>query len=700
MKTVKIFLIACYLTTHISNSAWSQASFCQNISFEQGDFTNWTGWTWQHSELYEVKTDPVEGFVDRRHTIISDPEAYDPNTGYQLKMIPPGYTYSARLGDIITAEDRSADRFRCWNQTLNYTMDVDEENSLLIINYALVLEYDPDHLESQEPRFHFTLFDKNGDTIPDCANYQVYASVNNFEGFEFYDLQDGDETVCWRDWTAVGVDLTQYIGQTVTIEFLAADCNQGFDFGYAYFVVECHPLNIVVRNCGDDSIAWLKAPLGFKDYKWMNSDSVVVDTNQVFELANPTEGDTYTCELTSESGCDVKLNTTVHKYDPKANFGSYMIDCINNIVQIVDSSSTNNGELRYIWNFGGDEPVSTQTGSFEHTFLTSGLHDVKLIVINPPSVCSDTLEKVVESFSPPLVDIEGLSTYCPDETVTLEAYGAYRYEWSDGSTGDSIEVGIPDTVILIGYSSTGCVDTNYKVITEEPDWELLSGGDTAFCIGDSTYLYVSGDAVEYVWSTGSADTTVLIKETGEYWVTGSNQRGCIKTSYFNVIEVPLPDVGFSLSENKINIRNNEVIGAVIPQSDVIYEWNLGDGSVTGGPTFNHAYTIDNEQLYYQVSLNATDKYGCINDSTGYVDVIPFVPNVFSPNGDNINDLFMPGLDIQIFDRNGILMYSGREGWDGRYNGQPAGPDTYFYFITYTNRELEEKIEKGYLTLVR
>lgn len=705
MKALKFFTY-CLINLYSWTIATSQVPNCQNLSFELGNFINWIGHSWNYStEHPDYTTSPVEGIVYRRHTIITDQQGYDPvvsAAGEELKLIPPGFQYSVRLGDEIVNRQLDPLDSRCWHQTLRYTMTIDSSNAMLILKFALVLEYADDHTMIEEPRFRFTLYDENGDTIPDCANYDVYASNEDVEGFNFIKIQHSSKydsiEVMWRDWTTVGVDLSNYMGQTVIIEFMTADCTQTYHFGYGYFVASCQPLNITINYCEKDSTAMLIAPEGFEKYSWSDYSGTIVDTFQILDITDPVEGAEYSCDMISVTGCEIALTTAIAKFSPKAAFGSYMIDCNSNSVQLTNSSSTNNGQLYYLWDFG-DGNTSTEAEPL-YTFLTSGRHQVSLKVMNPPSNCTDMLNKEVESFSPPLVGIDGFSTYCPGESVYLKAYGAYYYSWNTGSYADSIEVSAPGgDFILIGRSTTGCSDTNYITVSEEPDWEFLAEGDTVLCIGDTSLLMVSG-AAEYLWNTGDTNYAISVTTPGNYIVIGKNRRGCEKIESFHVMLSPPPDVDFIVSDYTLDIRHNELTCSLPAQNGVQYLWNMDDGSTETGPVIHHTYDISNLKLYYNVLLVATDEYGCINNAVELIDVIPFAPNVFSPNGDGINDIFMPGLELQIIDRNGYPLYKGSDGWDGTYNGRPVDPDTYFYSFSYINSKQIERHKKGYVTIVR
>jgi gliding motility-associated-like protein len=671
-----------------------------NLGFEKGNFSDWVGYTWRYStDATYINTQPVAGIVNRRHTIMSDTSAYDANTGYKLRKIPKGYKYSVRLGDEIITSDKNP---RGWQQSLRYTMTIDSSNALLIFKYACVLQYAANHSEPVEARFKLTLYDKDGNVIPDCSNYDVYATNQYVKGFNLYTPTNptGNNTpVNWRDWTTVGANLIKYLGQSITIEFIATDCTGRYHFGYAYFVADCQPLNITVKYCANDSVAALTGPIGFESYKWRNRNNELLDSSQTLKLPKPSEGETFTCTMQSATGCTVSLSSTIAKFVPKADFSSYMIDCKSNIVQFNNLSTSTRGSLQYKWIF--EDSVTSLQKNPRYKFKTSGLHPMMLVVKNPPSTCADTIKKVVESFSPPLVGISGDSTYCPNSFAKLNAYGAYRYDWSTGSKAGVLEVSQPGGIFwLVGHSSTGChSDTIYKTVKEDPPWDFLSESDTTLCTGFSSILKVSG-AAKYTWNTGDTVNSITVNTPGSYNVIGSNKRGCKKSFSFNVLEYPIPGAIFSTFPPTLNSKYNQLKGSLTSEPGVNYLWEMGDGSYENGSSITHAYNITNTALQYKVKLTATSQFDCADSSVKVITVVPFVPNVFTPNGDGVNDIFMAGLDIRIFDRNGLLLYQGKEGWNGQYKGKPMDPDTYFFSLEYSYDDQVIQSKKGYITLIR
>jgi gliding motility-associated-like protein len=713
MKVGKTLILLCLVCLWAGTSLIAQTPYCKNLGFELGNFTNWTGYTWRYSiDVPSINTSPAPGLVSRRHTIMSDTSAYDANTGYALRKIPKGYKYSARLGDEIISTDGMP---RCWDQSLRYTMTIDSSNALLILKFALVLQYAVTHTEINEPRFKLTLYDSRGNVLPDCSNYEVYASSKYVKGFKTYQPSGSKPPVVWRDWTTVGANLMNYIGQTITVEFMAADCREHYHYGYAYFLAECHPMYLTTKFCENDTAATITAPDGFEKYKWISSSGATIDTVRIINLKVPDQTTTYSCTMTSATGCVVTLQTRLFKYIPKADFSSFMLDCNSNTVQFTNLSTKTNGTLSYNWIFGDGNTSALKNPPY--TFSTSGMHTVTLILSNPPSSCMDTLTKDVESFSPPLVGINGDSTYCPGLSTTLKAYGAYEYDWSNGSKAESVKISAPGgTYWMLGHSSAGCVsDTIFKLITEEPYWPFIIDGDTVICGNKSVTLSASG-AVSYLWNRkvilstsgkdtylwtkGITDNSIVASSPGTYIVTGTNKRGCEKSATIKVSGYSLPGVGFSLSPDAIDRKHATLTCTVQGEPGTSYLWKMGDSSSENGAPVTHNYSISDTTLYYLIRLSAISSHGCTDSSSKYINVVPFIPNVFSPNDDGMNDIFMSGFDLEIVDRNGMQIFKGNNGWDGRQNGRLADPDTYFYLVYYRDSEQKLHTRKGYVTLIR
>lgn len=87
----------------------------------------------------------------------------------------------------------------------------------------------------------------------------------------------------------------------------------------------------------------------------------------------------------------------------------------------------------------------------------------------------------------------------------------------------------------------------------------------------------------------------------------------------------------------------------------------------------------------------------------------YVPNAFTPNDDNLNDVFYPMIhgvkfyEISIFDRWGRKIFGSSDlalGWDGTYNGQRCKDDVYVWKIKVSTLAGEEKSYNGHVTLFR
>ncbi len=692
----------------------------KNIGFENG-FTGWTGKTWIYTTSKPVEnTSPVQVTLpsDPRIVLMSTPNEYDNCTGYKLKTIPDGYKHSARLGSY---KDSYVNNINGRDQSLEYTLKVSPSNKLLTIKFAVVLEVgyskSVPHAESEQPRFTIDLLDKKGNSIPKlCSSFDETAL--SLDKTQSSTSPDG-QPVVWRDWKTVSANLKEMEGQDITIKFTTMDCTPGGHFGYAYIVVDAQPLYITTKFCGENDDAALTAPDGFKSYTWKH-DGNIIGSNYECKVPNAKEGEIYSCIFTTEAGCNDSLSTTIKRIQPIADFKFTTTGCTNqtNTVKFTNNSvadalhpTDTSTTIAYQWDFGdGKTAAATDT---TYTFSTSGMQTVNLKVTSYPSTCTASKDTTIEIFYPPLIGIKGNTTYCPNQITTLKGYGADHYKWTqiDGSTTgsqDSLLVGSPGgTIELIGYAKNDACNTRIPLkITEEPTWNLDVCGDPFFCTGDSTTLVASGDGISYVWDSQKSNSpSITISKPGKYEVIATNKRGCQLLWTDDVKEIPLPTTSFSTEPSIINTKHNQVICSIAPESDdMTYTWDMGDKTTEKGVLFTHSYSGNSGIGKYDIMLTAINNiYGCRSRASQSIIIEPFIPNVFTPNGDSHNDYFMPNYDLEIFDRQGILLYKGNkdsEGWDGTYKGMKVDPDTYFYILHYVDYQNLQRTAKGFVMLVR
>jgi gliding motility-associated-like protein len=151
--------------------------------------------------------------------------------------------------------------------------------------------------------------------------------------------------------------------------------------------------------------------------------------------------------------------------------------------------------------------------------------------------------------------------------------------------------------------------------------------------------------------------------------------------------------------------SSDVMNAMTSDSCLSFEWTpalyLSDATILN--------PIVTPLLNQQYLLKATSKSGCSSIDTVKVTVLTQidVPNIFSPNGDGINDTWQikfldsyPGATVDVFNRYGQKIYHSngysRE-WDGTLNGVALPIGTYYYVIDPKNKKA---VMSGSLTIMR
>ena len=500
-RRAELQIIVFVLTFTIAGtSSAQQVCTCANADFEQGTLSGWQG---QTGTCCPVNT-PVNGIVPGRHTIMTG-SGTDPNACNQITYVAPGGTFSARLGNSSTGAQA---------EKLFYSIAVTTNTALFIYKYAVVLE-DPSHAPADQPRFGVRILDSGGQVVdPTCGKYDVVAS-GSIPGF-----QSCGGSVRYKTWTTVGMDLTPYIGQNLSIEFSTGDCSQGGHFGYAYIDCFCSPLVINTAYCIGDIYAILTAPDGFS-YLWSTGA-----TTQTISIYTPTIGQTFSCVLTSVTGCQVTLTTILQPVNPFAGFKTNG-NCFNNVI-FNDTTTTpaNTTTNSWLWNFG-DGSTSTQQNP-THTYTSIGNYNVKLIVGNSAG-CKDSITQQITTITIPVITVNS-ATICSGQTASLTANGAVSFTWTAGATTTGVNTASASPTTTSSYTvtgtSSGCSGTAVAAVSVNPLPTATISGSTSVCKN------ATSPNVTFTGAAGTAPYTFTYTING-----GSNQT--ISTTNGNTVTLPV-----------------------------------------------------------------------------------------------------------------------------------------------------------------
>ena len=211
-------------------------------------------------------------------------------------------------------------------------------------------------------------------------------------------------------------------------------------------------------------------------------------------------------------------------------------------------------------------------------------------------------------------------------------------------------------------------------------------------------------------------TTTLGNTTYYVYQTVGNCSGG-PTAAITVTVLPAPSPNFSaVPSTNISVGQSISFVPVQPPAGVSYSWNFEDTTPGVKDTSSKQspfYAYNTIGSYCPKLVVKILSSGCIDSTTVCLDILAnisiSIPNVFSPNGDGINDDFsiktsgITTLSCDIFDRWGLKLYSwnGVNGfWDGTEKTAKASDGTYFYVIQTTDVKGDDHKYNGFIQLVK
>ncbi|MFA6923579.1 MAG: gliding motility-associated C-terminal domain-containing protein [Bacteroidales bacterium] len=391
--------------------------------------------------------------------------------------------------------------------------------------------------------------------------------------------------------------------------------------------------------------------------------------------------------ITSNSACK-NFPYIPQIVNPKANI---ITDTVNWVLIKGIYTAQGGEEYLTIGNFAGDTidilQVNWETQTYKYSYYY--IDDVSVIEIAEAEAGQN-------------------KTICRGESAVLTASGGGLYAWSGGQSAGSITVSpTANTTYFVTATDTICGCTSRdSVVISVVGWQLAVGSSkSAICNGESVTLTANG-GVSYTWSGGlGAGSTVVVSPNVNttYTVTGTDSAGCSGTASASVAVFSSQ---FSVFSFKSNLCNGE--SAVLTASGgVNYAWSGGQSaeSITVSPVANTVYrvTVTDSCSYSQTLQTEIKVKECKTNLE--------VPNVVTPNEDNINDVFrvnytgeFESFSVKIFNRWGVKMFESKNinfTWDARTNsGYVILDGTYYYIISATGKDGKEWEMHGAVTIIR
>ena len=483
------------------------------------------------------------------------------------------------------------------------------------------------------------------------------------------------------------------------------------------------------------------------DFIDISTDSISVITDWWWDFGNgdtstvqyPTiqydTAGTYIVELvvTAANGCMATADAVVTFGNPTINTLDSFLICLND--PPVQLNPNGDPTYDYLWTpaTGLNNPTLANPLASPSQTTT---YTVEVTTFNLFDTCT-IYEDVTVVVPPPILLDAG-----PDDSVCDNFYqlnatsqNATNIIWSSSPTfvpvlnptgSSSIQVPLflgANEFYVKAQDDFGCEITD-QIIIDFPEVNLL--GDTVLvCVGNDAQLTVTNlnpaDPLTYVWTpstgilSGQGTETITIAPTSatEYWVTGTNQTGCLDSALF-IVDVSALTPPLSVTVDRNFIYPGETVqlnGTVDP--NYTYTWvpkpSLSATDIVD-PTAAPLVTTIYELLI-------TDQFGCINSDTVTVEIRAFicdepyifVPNAFTPNGDNVNDVLyvranaVTDVYFAVYSRWGEQMFETTDlqvGWDGTFKGKELSPDVYGYYLRLRCLNNEEYFKKGNVTLLR
>ncbi len=692
----------------------------ENIGFENGDLKNWQSYTGLISRTGDISVSPTVAIPGRQTIIKYQANQLDPYGKFPMTC-PNGSLYSLKLGNDGTGGQA---------ERVSYTFTVPANQTYSIIyNYAVVFQ-NPDHADYEQPKFTARVFDVTSNKYANCGSFEFVAS-SGLPGFE---QSVYGNSVFFKPWAPITINLSGYAGKTLRLEFTTNDCTRGGHFGYAYVDVNENCASPITGNtyCAGNSFLKMSAPAGFQAYYWYNEDfSKVLGTSNTLTITPaPPDQTHYALRIVPFPGlgCEDTLFTTVIASPDilTLKVKDSIAGCESGI-SLKESRLTEGSSPNLTYSYFTDPDAQNYVPDPEQV-TTSGTYYIRAV---NTAGCSDIKPIQVSLNKTPDILITDPDPVCfPDKAdltqtkITAGSSSTLTYSyWRDEQA--TVPLKLPQAVdsagtyYIKGINTIGCAAiVPVKVVIGIKPKLVITNPSACIQLDLTAAAVTSGSdpGLTFSYWLDAAATNALaapdhVATSGKYYIKAANPSGCYTVSsvYVQVFALPVFKV---VNPLPVVFPSKVDLTTAISGSDTLTYSYWKDQAAT--VPLSNPTALETGGTYY---IKAGNKAGCTLILPVTVVVNPpaivkiIAPNTFTPNADGTNDYFKFSFEgalqmnyLKIFNRYGQEIFETKQltdYWNGTFNGSKAPAGTYYWVLEGADTYRKERIVKsGSITLIR
>jgi gliding motility-associated-like protein len=421
----------------------------------------------------------------------------------------------------------------------------------------------------------------------------------------------------------------------------------------------------------------------------------------------------YQIQAANTAGCIAISSVAIEQPPPLQLFSTMdSLMCTGDTIPLYAIAFGGTIPYTYTWSNGFVGQIQNVIQTTPTAYMVSVIDQHGCTTVDPNTVNLTMLPALA-------FNLTGDTSICSGNSIQLhvnvtDGAPAYSYQWSTSPDDTLSHVTVMPTALTIYqvHISDICVTADTSVLVNfftVPTAQFVTNVSTgcsplnvtfsndllATNLQNCTWTFSNGQVF-----TGCGSLNATFTNPGCYDVTftGSTTDGCPVSGTFNsavcVYDNPVAD--FTYAPNLPTELDNEIQFTNLSYGASTYHWNFGSFGTSSTENPHHTFYGIGPDQSVTVCLTAISEYGCMDSVCRqvkfYGDLLVWVPNTFTPDGDEFNNEFKPVFSkdrqiddytLMIFNRWGELIFESHDtefGWDGTYHAEFVQDGTYTWII--------------------